>query len=333
MSEATISFPILGESFSISPPTYFTLFGWHIHWYGVIIAVGFVLAVLYAVKRSRQFGLSEDDIIDMLILAVPLAVICARLYYVVFYRDAGGENPYFDGLHDLKDIISVWEGGLAIYGGVIGGVLGVLISMSRRRHKTKAMMDLGSLGMLIGQAVGRWGNFINREAYGAETTAPWRMGLSNQWGTWYYHPTFLYESLWNLLGLLLLHLYSKKRKFDGQIFLMYLGWYGLGRTFIEGLRTDSLYLGGTGLRVSQLVGLVTFAAAAVILLYVFLFRRPDPDDMLANRGKAAGETPAGKPPEDDGDKSAEELNAAYRSLTGEENIERTERSGEGEENG
>ncbi|MBP5167210.1 MAG: prolipoprotein diacylglyceryl transferase [Oscillospiraceae bacterium] len=329
MSEAVISFPILGEGFSLDIPTYFTVLGWRIHWYGVIIAVGFILAVIYAVKRAPGFGLKEDDIIDMLIWAVPLAVICARLYYVVFYRDAGGENPYFDGQHDLKDIVAVWEGGLAIYGGIIGGALGVLISMRRRRHMTRAMMDLGGLGMLIGQAVGRWGNFVNREAYGAETTVPWRMGLSDEWATRYYHPTFLYESLWNLLGLLLLHLYSKKRKFDGQIFLMYLGWYGLGRMFIEGLRTDSLYLGGTGLRVSQLLGMLTFAAAGGILLYVTLLRRPDPKNMLVNRKINAGETEETK---ETGDKPGGEPDAVCGPAAEDEkeNAERTESSGKGE---
>lgn len=287
MSEATISFPLFGEGFSLNFASYITVFGWKIHWYGVIIAIGFILAVLYVIKRSPQFGIAEDDVIDMLVWAVPLAVICARLYYVIFYRDVSGNNPYFDGQNDLKDIVSIWEGGLAIYGGVIGGALGIVISFRKKRGMTKAMLDMGGLGLLIGQAVGRWGNFTNREAFGAETTLPWRMGLTYNGVTQYYHPTFLYESLWNLLGLLLLHLYSKKRKYDGQIFVMYLGWYGLGRALIEGLREDSLYLGGTGLRVSQLVGAVTFLAAAGILLYMRLGRRGGTDRLWVNRKKAA----------------------------------------------
>jgi phosphatidylglycerol:prolipoprotein diacylglycerol transferase len=161
------------------------------------------------------------------------------------------------------------------------------------------MTDIGALGMLIGQAVGRWGNFTNREAYGTETTVPWRMGLTNEYGTWYYHPTFLYESLWNVLGFILLHFYSRRRKYDGEIFLMYVAWYGLGRSMIEGLRTDSLFLGSSNLRVSQLIGILTFLIAGGILLYIRVFRHPDSDDLWVNRElkkekAAAYEKPARK---------------------------------------
>ncbi|MBO4331361.1 MAG: prolipoprotein diacylglyceryl transferase [Oscillospiraceae bacterium] len=335
MSEAAISFPMLGEGFSLDFPTYFTVFGWRVHWYGVIIAVGFVLAVLYGIKRAPRFGLKDDDVYDMLVWAVPLAVICARLYYVVFFRDSAGNNPYFDGRNDLKEIVAIWEGGLAIYGGVIGGAAGVLLSMRRKRRKTRPMLDVGGLGLLIGQAVGRWGNFVNREAFGAETTLPWRMGLSGAWGTAYYHPTFLYESLWNLLGLLLLHLYTKKRRFDGQIFLMYLGWYGLGRAFIEALRTDSLYLGGTGLRVSQLLGAAAFAVSAGILLYVLLVRRPDPGKMFVNSAAAEAGAEINGGSEESGDARGEkpEADRGASEENETENAERTMQSGKGEQNG
>ncbi len=283
MSDATITFPILGEGFKLDFSPYFTIFGWRFYWYGAIIAFGFLLAVIYCLKRSRRFGLTEDNIIDMLIITVPLAVILTRLFYVVFYRDSQGVNPYFDGVNDLKEILSIRDGGLAIYGGIIGGILGVYIYSRWKKVKMAAMADVGALGMLIGQSIGRWGNFTNREAYGVETTVPWRMGLTNQYGTWYYHPTFLYESLWNALGFALLHFYSKKRKYDGEIFLMYLAWYGLGRSFIEGLRTDSLYIGGSNLRVSQLLGLLAFFAAGGTLLYMKVFRHPDTDDLWVNR--------------------------------------------------
>jgi phosphatidylglycerol:prolipoprotein diacylglycerol transferase len=286
MSDATITFPILGD-FTLDFSSYFTVFGWKFYWYGVIIAVGFILAVIYTSRKAKVFGFTQDNLIDMLIISVPMAIVFARLYYVIFFRDSDGVNPYFDGINDLKDIVSVWEGGLAIYGGIIGGTLGVIIYSRWKKIKTAAMADLGALGMLIGQAIGRWGNFTNREAYGAQTTVPWRMGLTNAYGTWYYHPTFLYESLWNVLGFIILHSYTKKRKYDGEIFISYIAWYGLGRCLIEGLRTDSLYIGNSGLRVSQLLGLLTFLAAFTLMLYIRMAKHPDPEDLFVNREKKA----------------------------------------------
>ena len=237
MQNATISFPLLGENFKLDIKSYLEIGSFSVHWYGVIIAIGFLLAVIYAIKRSKEFGITEDNIIDLLICAVPLAVIGARAYYVIFSWENYKDN--------LVDIIKVWEGGLAIYGGIIGAVVGLFIFSKWRKVKAGAMADLGGLGLLIGQAVGRWGNFINREAYGVKTTVAWRMGLTNQYGTFYYHPCFLYESLWNIIGFVILHFYSKKRKFDGEVFFLYLAWYGLGRALIESLRTDSLYLFGS----------------------------------------------------------------------------------------
>jgi phosphatidylglycerol:prolipoprotein diacylglycerol transferase len=326
MSDATITFPILGEGFKLDFLPYFTIFGWRFYWYGAIIAVGFLLAVLYCLKRSKQFGYTQDNVIDMLIITVPLAIICTRLFYVIFYRDADGINPYFDGVNDLRDLISIRDGGLAIYGGIIGGTLGVFIYTSWKKVKLAAMTDIGALGMLIGQAVGRWGNFTNREAYGKETTVPWRMGLTNEYGTWYYHPTFLYESLWNVLGFVLLHFYSRRRKYDGEIFLMYVAWYGLGRSMIEGLRTDSLFLGSSNLRVSQLIGILTFLIAGGVLLYIRVFRHPDSDDLWVNRElkkekaaayeKARQEARLAK----EEDEFDEELSDAFRILSYKKNI-------------
>ena len=289
MEIPAITFPMFGENFVLNFLPYFTVFGWKIYWYGVIIALGFLLAVLYCVRRTKSFGLTEDDLIDMLIWAVPLGIICARLYYVIFYRDSSGHNPYFDGSGDVGEIIRIWEGGLAIYGGAIGGVLGCFISMRIKKVRFTAMADLGGLGLLIGQAVGRWGNFTNREAYGVQTRVPWRMGLQYSFKTFYYHPTFLYESLWNTLGFVLLHFWSKKhRKYDGQLFLLYIAWYGLGRAMIEGLRTDSLYVGQSNLRVSQLVAILTFLAAAAVLVFVRVAKHPEPEDLWVNRDSKAG---------------------------------------------
>lgn len=255
-----IYFPMLGENFSIDPPSYFELFGLKIHWYGVIIAFGFILAVAYALHRKKEFGLTEDNLIDMLLFAVPAALIGARLYYVVF-NFAQYEN-------NLSDIYKIWEGGLAIYGAIIFAIITVYIFAKVKKIPVGAFFDIGGLGLMIGQAVGRWGNFMNREAYGCETSIFCRMGITLSDGTiTYVHPTFLYESLWNVIGFIIIHIWSKKhRKYDGQMFLLYMCWYGIGRFFIEGLRSDSLYLFGTGIRVSQLVGITAFIAAVVLLI-------------------------------------------------------------------
>ncbi len=317
-----ITFPLLGD-FELNFLPYFTLFGWKIYWYGVIIAFGFLLAVIYTVKHAKEFGLSEDDVIDTLIWGVPLGIIGARLYYVIFYRDASGLNPYFDGFNDLRDIIAVWEGGLAIYGGVIGGVIGLVIATRIKKISSRAMLDVISFGFLIGQAIGRWGNFTNREAHGTETMAPWRMGLVYSYKTFYYHPTFLYESLWNVLGFLLLHFWlRKKRKFDGQLFLCYLAWYGLGRMFIEGLRTDSLYVGSTNLRVSQLLAGLTCLLALGVILFVLVFRRPEPEELWVNRDRKAVPSAGPKAEPDSSaelmseERFDEELSDAFRILGG-----------------
>ena len=169
---------------------------------------------------------------------------------------------------NFGDIFKIWTGGLAIYGAIIGALIAVIIYCKAKKTSIGAYFDIGALGLLIGQTVGRWGNFINREAFGRETEIFCRMGLTDASGnTIYVHPTFLYESVWNLLGLLLLHLFSKssKRRYDGQVFAMYVAWYGFGRMLIEGLRTDSLYLFNTGLRVSQVLGGLSVLAALVFL--------------------------------------------------------------------
>ncbi len=271
-----ISFPMLGD-FSINPPNSFEVFGFSIYWYGVIIAAGFLLAVLYCMHRCGEFGLNSDNVLDTLIVGTPLAIIGARLYYVVFYFDLYRDN--------LWEIFAIRDGGLAIYGGIIGAIIGLLIVSRWRRFSALAMLDLGCFGMLIGQFVGRWGNFINREAYGAETEIFCRMGLTDPvtGNTIYVHPTFLYESLWNFLGFVLLHIFSKKfeRRFDGQFFLMYVAWYGFGRMLIEGLRTDSLYIPGTAIRVSQLLGALSCAAA--VIAFVIMWKRSDGKKLWKNR--------------------------------------------------
>lgn len=267
-----ISFPGLG--LVMNPPRNMQIGPFDIHFYGVIIALGLVLAVAYACRRSKEFGITEDNVLDGVLWVTPFAILCARLYYCIFSWEHYAENPI--------SILYIWEGGLAIYGGVLGAVVGVSVLCRIKKIKLPTLLDLVALGFLIGQSMGRWGNFFNREAFGAETESFLRMGLMNSYTgqVTYYHPTFFYESVWNAVGFLLLHRFSKKRQYDGQVALLYVAWYGLGRTFIEGLRTDSLYWGP--FRVSQLLAAVSCAAAVAVLLWQ-MFRPHDPADLLVNQ--------------------------------------------------
>ncbi|MDR0890079.1 MAG: prolipoprotein diacylglyceryl transferase [Oscillospiraceae bacterium] len=275
-----ISFPGLG--FEINPSAGFTIpgTGFEIKWYGVIIAVGVLLAVIYATKRSKQFGVTQDDILNMLIIGLPVSVICARLYYVVFQW-----NEFFGAGIKWWHFLEIRTGGLAIYGGVIGAALTVFIYCRVKKLKMTPFLDVVSIGFLLGQAIGRWGNFMNREAHGSVTTNFLRMGLVENGQLQYFHPTFLYESLWNLVGFVLLHFLSKKRKYDGQISLCYLAWYGLGRLFIEGLRTDSLYIGP--LRVSQWLAGASFLLAAGVLVYMARSGKDRKRELWVNRAQDA----------------------------------------------
>lgn len=272
MREAIISFPALG--LELNPPAGFDLFGRTIYFYGVVIALGFLLAIIYCNKRAARFGLTEDNVLDVILWALPLGVVGARAYYVIFNFDLYAGKP-------IADMFKLWEGGLAIYGGIIAGVTTAAIVCKVQHISIPAFLDVGSYGLLIGQCCGRWGNFFNREAFGAETELWTRMGLTTAQGTVYVHPTFLYESLWNLVGFVLLHLYASKgkRKFDGEIFTLYVLWYGIGRCMIEGLRADSLYIGSTGIRVSQLLAGISAVIAACIWLYL----RKKPHTLLVDR--------------------------------------------------
>ena len=275
---STISFPGLG--IEIDPTRAFSLGPLNIHMYGLIISCGLIAAVLYACRRSKQFGLKEDDIIDGVLYVTPFAILCARIYYCVFSWDMYKDNPI--------SILYIWEGGLAIYGGVLGAILGVVVFCKCKKISVAALLDLVALGFLIGQSAGRWGNFFNREAFGAPTESFLRMGLFNNFtgAVEYYHPTFLYESVWNLCGFVMLHFLSKKRRYDGQIALGYAAWYGLGRAMIEGLRMDSLWWGP--FRVSQLLAAVS-CIAAVTVLVINHFRPHGEDALLVNRIKKTEE--------------------------------------------
>ncbi len=281
----TISFPGLG--LELNPPRILELGPLTIHFYGLIIATGLILAAIYGMKRSKQFGLNEDQILDGVLWVTPFAILCARAYYCAFSWPMYADNPI--------SVLYIWEGGLAIYGGVLGAIVGVLVYCKCKKISVGAVLDVVALGFLIGQAMGRWGNFFNREAFGAETDCFLRMGLFNTatQAFEYHHPTFLYESLWNLAGFIMLHFASKHRRYDGQIALGYVAWYGLGRAWIEGLRTDSLYIGSTGIRVSQLLAAASCAVAVIILVY-FAMKRPSKDKLFVNRvAQAQKETEQG----------------------------------------
>ena len=270
-----ISFPSLG--IDIDPVRAFDIGPLSIHMYGIIIAFGLVLAAVYCMRRAPQFGLTEDHVLDGVLWVTPFAFLCARAYYCAFAWEMYADNPI--------SVLYIWQGGIAIYGGVLGAVLGILVFCRVKKISLGATLDLVLPGFLIGQAIGRWGNFFNREAFGAETDSFLRMGLYDTiTGTvTYHHPTFLYESVWNALGFLVLHSLSKKRDYDGQIALGYVAWYGLGRFFIEALRTDSLYLPGTEIRVSQLLAVVSFFAAAAVLIYFML--KPPTKPLFVDRAQ------------------------------------------------
>ncbi len=263
MRYSTITFPGLG--LELNPGYRLQIGSFSIHYYGAIIALGLLLAVIYGLRRSKEFGLTQDNILDGVLIIVPIAVICARAYYCIFAWHEYAANPI--------EVFYIWKGGLAIYGGVIGAAVSVVVFCKVKKLSLASVLDLVALGFLIGQSIGRWGNFFNREAFGEETTSFLRMGLENivTGEVIYYHPTFLYESVWNGIGFVALHFLSKRRQYPGQIALGYAAWYGLGRALIEGLRTDSLYIGS--FRVSQLLAAASCVAATTVLLWKAL-RRP-----------------------------------------------------------
>ncbi len=272
-----VEFPALGLAFNLNRVA-FKLGGLTVAWYGILITLGIILAMVFALYNAKKFGIIPDKLIDVVLFGIIGGIVGARLYYVIFSWDSYK--------NDLISIFKTWEGGLAIYGGLMGAILAGLIVAKLQKMKLLAVLDISSLGFLIGQSIGRWGNFVNVEAFGSNTNLVW--GMTSDKITSYLsnssnvatlnklgvsvdalapvHPCFLYESLWCALGFVLLFLYSKHRKFDGEVFLIYTAWYGFGRTVIEGLRTDSLLLGT--IRVSQLLAAVLVVAAVIILIVV-----------------------------------------------------------------
>ena len=287
MKDMPISFPGLFGDWEFNPDPIAIHIGHGIYWYGIILAVAMLAGLLLCMKQAKHYGFTEDNVLDMVLWAVPSCILGSRIYYVIFYLDLYRNA---DGSLDWGRIIAIWDGGLAIYGTVIMGVVLALLYTRHKKLKFGAMTDLCVLGLLLGQVIGRWANFINREAFGGLTDLPWRMRLwvsSSQYIE--VHPTFFYESLWNLVGLLLiLFVVSKGRRFDGENTWFYFLWYGLGRSWIEGLRTDSLYLFdwtfmGQPIRVSQALSIVMVVVAACMLFYNIRIKKCSPDDLLVNR--------------------------------------------------
>lgn len=249
-----VSFPGLNMSFKINPVA-FTLFGREIMWYALIIITGLLLGVLFAVYEGKRVGISVDTILDIALIGTPSAIVCARAYYVICEWDYYSKH--------INEIVMIWNGGIAIYGAIIGAVISSLIYCRIKKVNVGKMFDVGAFGLLIGQIIGRWGNFMNSEAHGGETDLPWRMYIQEI--DQCVHPTFLYESLWNLIGFLLLLAYRRHKKFHGEVFLLYIVWYGIGRAFIEGMRTDSLYIASTGIRTSQLLAIISVIISSVVI--------------------------------------------------------------------
>ena len=301
----TVSFPGLGLEFTLNRVAFTIPFlNRPVYWYGVIITCGLILAVYLCSRWGKRFGITEDNIIDMMLFAVPAALVAIRVYYVVFNLDMYRQA---DGSLNWGRILNYGDGGLAIYGAIISSAIVLLIFCRKKKLSFLAYADLGVHGLFIGQLIGRWGNFMNVEAYGGATTLPWRMcgpsiaanmvagGFVDQAGyeailsgALGVHPTFFYESAWNFVGLVIVYLIGKKRKFDGECFLFYFFWYGLGRAWIEGLRTDSLYLFGWELfgvpiRVSQLLAAVTCVLAGGTLAWALWKYRGGKKELFVER--------------------------------------------------
>lgn len=263
-----VSFPGLGiEAFGINS-TAIDIGGLQIMWYGIIITLGMVLAYLYGLSRAKIEKVRSEDITDLTLFVILFGVLGARIYYILFELDqfiyTASDSDWENILVTLKAMVNIRGGGLAIYGGIIAGALTAVIFCRKKKIRIPVILDILAPSVMVGQIIGRWGNFMNVEAYGSETTLPWRMGVGFGGGAPYVHPTFLYESLWNLLGFVLITIFYKKKKFHGQIFLFYAIWYGAGRALIEGLRTDSLMLGPV--RVSQIFSVVVCVAGIVLMI-------------------------------------------------------------------
>ena len=293
-----VSFPGLFGDWEFTLDPIAIHIGKGIYWYGIILAVAMLAGMYLAMKQGKHYGFTEDDMMDLVLWAVPFCIIGARIYYVLFYLDL---YRTADGSLNWGRMVAVWDGGIAIYGAVIAAVLVVIIYAKRKKISTPALMDAGCLGLILGQIIGRWANFVNREAFGGVTDLPWRMRVwISEFQYADVHPTFFYESMWNLVGLLLLlFVVSKGRRFDGENACFYFLWYGIGRFWIEGLREDSLYLFdwtlmGNPIRVSQALSAVLVIGAVLVMFYQIRIKKAKPENLWVNRAAANAK------PEEDG---------------------------------
>lgn len=276
MSNVTkLSFPGLGIGEFTVDSEAFSLFGAPIAWYALIICFGMIFAVSYVIFRAKRIGIDSEQVLDFALFVIPIGVLGARLYYVLMELDS------FD---TIWDALNIRNGRLAIYGGIIAGAITVFCVCKYKKIDFLAFADCVVPGLIMAQAIGRWGNFMNGEAFGEITDSFLRMGILNRnsiytFGTYemvYVHPTFLYESIWNIIGFIGVNIFYKHKKYNGQVFLMIFGWYGLGRMIIEGLRTDSLYLFGTSIRVSQALAGVLFVVCTSLLIYLAIKKYQTP---------------------------------------------------------
>lgn len=325
----TLEFPNLFGGTQIEYYRGFEVFGVPIYWYGVLIAVGIVLACLYVFRRmEKDFGLSKDRAFDVIFAATIGGFIGARIYFCVFTSLDPTSGKKYDFVTTFTEIR---DGGIAIYGGIIAAVLvGFLFCKLRKVHFT-TMLDVAALGFLIGQTIGRWGNFVNQEAYGADCPTDWLFAMkgsliTSQGITGVVHPCFLYESVWCLLGFIFLHIYSKKlRTFDGEVFLLYVAWYGLERFFVEGLRTDSLMAGD--FRISQIVAAVSCIAALILFVIFKIYTKKKNIPLYVNSGASQNLLESDRRAEEERlAKKAEKKNKKSPSILedNEENSEETE---------
>ena len=280
----TIEFPELGLGPWDINRVAFSIFGLDVYWYGVIIAIGLFLSVAFGLWYCKKCGVKADDIIDVVLICVIPAFIGARVFYVVFSLDKYMVNGRFS----WADAIDTRDGGLAIYGGIIVAFAVGWLVCRRKKIDVFAVFDVAAVCFPIGQCIGRWGNFVNAEAHGGPTSLPWGMMINGQGP---YHPTFLYESIWNLLGFVMLLLYGRYiKKNSGEQFFAYFAWYGIGRAFIEGLRTDSLYIPGTSLRISQILGIV-FAVVSIVCVILLRLGRLEKVKAAINGAKSRKRRP------------------------------------------
>ncbi len=271
----TYDVTIFGIEITLKPIAFsLSIFGrqWDVYWYGIIIATGFLLAIIYGIKNAKRFNIDKDKMLDVILVAAPVAIFCARLYYVLFDGVKCESIADFFGFGNSSGVA-----GIAIYGAVIGAFVSGGIMCKVKKIKIADMFDLGALGFLIGQGIGRWGNFVNQEAYGSFTGSDfWGMESNRtiaEMGEGLVHPCFLYESVWCLLGLLIIHKLSKNRRFSGEVFLMYCAWYGFGRGFIEILRTDSLMIGN--IKVSCLLAFLLCIASVTAIVIIRKKTKPE----------------------------------------------------------